>query len=129
MCWVYSKQKITVIVAHIPQPCTKPHCSSHSTSTEEVNSHYVNTQGPVFRLALLSFMCTAKTFRVVSRVSEHDRKRPPRAFSPTDDGERHLSLLQIAELGEGPSKPTLFSGCHHYSLDVLAGDYLFSLVL
>lgn len=81
MCWVYSKQKITVIIAHGPQPCTKPHCSSHSTSAREVNSRCVNTGGPVFRLALLSFMCVAGTFRVVSHVSEHNREQLPRGFS------------------------------------------------
>lgn len=41
----------------------------------------------------------------------------------------HLSLLQIAELGEGACKLTLFSGCLHYRVDVLAVDHLFSLVV
>lgn len=113
MCWVYSKQKITVIVARSPQPCTKPHCCSHSRSTEEVNSHYVNTQGPAFRLALHFLVCVAKISMVMSRVSEQNRKQPPGVFSPVHDGEMHLSLLQIVELGEGASKPTLFSVCLH----------------
>lgn len=128
MCWVYSKQKITVSAAHSPPLCTKPHCSSHPTSTEEVNSHYVNTQGPAFRLALLSFMRAAKTFRVVSCVSEHSRKPSPRIFSRHVMGKPHLSFLQIAESGEGACKLTLFSGRLHYRVDVLAVDYLCSLV-
>jgi len=125
MCWTYSKQKITVIVAHSPQPCTKPLCSSHSTSTEEVNSHSFSAQGPVFSLALLSFVCVAKTSSVISHVSE----AATQSFFPMDDGGVHLSLRQIAELREGASKLTLFSGCLHYRVDMLVVDYFFSLAL
>lgn len=128
MCWVYSKQKITVVVAQGPWPRTNPHCSSHSRSTEEVKSHYVNTQGPVFGLALLSSVYAAKNFRVVSHVPKCSRKQPAKVISQRVMG-KHICPFYRMLLGETACKLTLPRSCFHGRVDVLAVDDLFSLMV
>lgn len=97
---------------------------SHSLSTEEVNSHYVNTQGPVFWQALLSFICAANTFRVVSRVSEHNRKQPPTVFSQEMVGK---CIWPLYSLQSCASKPALLSHCSIYIGRGCVSCWLFTL--
>lgn len=74
-------------------------------------------------------VCAAKIAMVYPLFQSTTGNSRPEGFFPAHGGEMHLSLLQIAELGEGARKPTLFSGCLHYRVDVLAVDHLFSLVV
>lgn len=130
MCWVYSKQKITVIVAQGPSHVQSPVVPAALQAQRKLTLITLTLKA-LFSDWLCFPSCVQLKLLGLYPVfqSTAGDSHPEFFFFPTCDGEVHLCLLQIAELGEGASQPTLLGGCLHYRVDVLAVDYLFSLVV